>query len=60
MSFSLLGLLAGFTSVTPTVEFDSSLAFVELHGYKFYVRTFGDKASPPLIVSMPRPLGPRP
>ena len=38
------------TSVTPTVEFDPSLEFVELQGYKFHVRTFGDTASPPLIV----------
>jgi proline iminopeptidase len=50
MSFTLLGLLAGCSAVTPTAEFDSSLAFVELHGYRFHVQTFGNKASPPLIV----------
>jgi proline iminopeptidase len=50
MTYSLLGFLAGCTSVTPTVEFDASLEFVELHGYKFHVRTFGDKSHPPLIV----------
>jgi hypothetical protein len=42
MTFSLLGFLAGCTSVTPTVEFDPSLGFVELHDYRFHVRTFGD------------------
>jgi proline iminopeptidase len=50
MSFSFLGVFAGCTSVTPTVEFDSSLQFVELQGYRFHVRMFGDKTRPPLIV----------
>ena len=50
MSFVLLGLLAGCSSVTPTVEFDSSLEFVELQDYRFHVRTFGNKTSPPLII----------
>ena len=38
------------TALTPTVDFDGSLEFVELRGYKYHVRTFGDKARPPLIV----------
>jgi proline iminopeptidase len=50
MSLAFLGLFAGCTSVTPTVEFDSSLDFVELQGYRFHVRTFGDKQLPPVIV----------
>jgi proline iminopeptidase len=44
------GLYAARGRVMPTVEFDPSLEFVELHGYKFHVRTFGDKTRPPLIV----------
>jgi proline iminopeptidase len=50
VTFSVLGLFAGCASVTSTVEFDASLEFVELQGYRFHVRTFGDKLSPPLIV----------
>ena len=50
MSLAFLGLFAGCTSVTPTVEFDPSLDFVELQGYRFHVRTFGDKQLPPVIV----------
>lgn len=50
MSFALLGLLAGCTAVAPTVENDADLEFVELGGYKFHVRTFGDKRLPPVIV----------
>jgi proline iminopeptidase len=49
-SLSSPGLFAGCTRVTPTVEFDSSLEFVELQGYRFHVRTFGDKSLPPLVV----------
>jgi proline iminopeptidase len=37
--------------VTPTVEFDPTLLFVQLHGYKFHIRTFGDKTrTPPIVV----------
>jgi proline iminopeptidase len=50
MSLAFLGLFAACTSVTPTVEFDPSLDFVELQGYRFHVRTFGDKQLPPVIV----------
>lgn len=50
MSLILLRLCAGGTSVTPTVEFDPSLQFVELKDYKFHVRTFDDKSRPPLVV----------
>lgn len=34
----------------PTVENDLSLEFIELQGYKFHVRTYGDKSLPPVIV----------
>lgn len=50
LSISLLGLLAGCTSVPPTVEHDAALEFVELAGYRFHVRTYGDKRLPPVIV----------
>jgi proline iminopeptidase len=50
MSLAFLGLFAGCTSVAPTVEFDPSLDFVELQGYRFHVRTFGDEQLPPVIV----------
>lgn len=50
LSFSLLGFLAGCTSVPPTVEHDPALEFVELAGYRFHVRTYGDKSLPPVIV----------
>jgi proline iminopeptidase len=48
--FAIYFLLGYHSSVTPTVEFNSSLEFVELQGYKFHVRTFGSKTRPPLIV----------
>ena len=50
MSFPLLGFFVGCTSVPPTVENDPSLEFVELQGYKFHIRTYGDKDLPPLVV----------
>lgn len=50
LSISLLGLLAGCTSVPPTVEHDAALEFVELAGYRFHVRTYGDRSLPPVIV----------
>ena len=50
MAFSPLGIFAGCTSVPATVESDSSLEFVERQGYKFHVRTYGDKSLPPVIV----------
>ena len=50
MTFSFSGFFAGCTSVSPTVENDPSLEFVELQGYKFHVRTYGDKNLPPVIV----------
>ncbi|MHB8355100.1 MAG: alpha/beta fold hydrolase [Vulcanimicrobiaceae bacterium] len=36
--------------VPPTVEFDPSLNFVELQGYRFHIRTYGDKNLPPVVV----------
>ena len=50
MSFSLLAFFASCTSVPSTVENDPTLEFVELQGYRFHVRTFGDKQLPPVIV----------
>lgn len=50
MSFGIFGFLSGCTSVPPTVESDLSLEFVELQGYKFHVRTYGDKHLPPVVV----------
>ena len=41
MSISLLAIFAGCTLVPATVENDPSLAFVELQGHKFHVRTYG-------------------
>jgi hypothetical protein len=38
--------------VTPAVEFDSTLQFVELHGYKLYVQTFGDSSHLPLVAAL--------
>lgn len=43
-------LTIGCVSVCPTVANDASLPFVELDGYKFHVRTFGDPSAPPVIV----------
>jgi proline iminopeptidase len=42
--------LSGCVTVTPTVQNDDSLRYVELNGYRFHVRTFGDPQLPPLIV----------
>ena len=50
MFSALLTAISACTAVTATVENDASLPFVELQGYKFHVRTFGDKNLPPLIV----------
>jgi proline iminopeptidase len=47
---AIIALFVWRPAVTPTVEFDTSLEFAELEGYRFHVRTFGDKADPPLIV----------
>ncbi|MEQ1534211.1 MAG: alpha/beta hydrolase [Sideroxydans sp.] len=46
----LMLMLTGCVSVTPTVEHDATLPFVELDGYKFHVRELGDRQLPPLIV----------
>jgi proline iminopeptidase len=40
----------GCVAVPATVTHDPSLQFVELDGYKFHVRTFGDASAPPVIV----------
>ncbi len=40
----------GCITVPATVTHDASLQFVELDGYKFHVRTFGDANAPPVIV----------
>ncbi|WP_296447886.1 alpha/beta fold hydrolase [Rhodoferax sp. UBA5149] len=50
MTFSVLGLFAGCTAVPPTVQNDANLEYVELSGYKFHVRTYGDPRLPPLVV----------
>jgi proline iminopeptidase len=50
MLLGLQGFLAGCTGVAPTVDNDASLQFVELQGYKFHVRTIGDKGLPPVVV----------
>lgn len=57
MLLGLQGFLAGCTAVAPTVENDPSLEFVELQGYKFHVRTFGDRGLPPVVVVHGRPGG---
>ena len=48
--FPIQGFLAGCTAVLPTVENDPSLEFVELQGYKFHVRTVGDKGLPSVVI----------
>ena len=48
--FSMLAGLTGCTQMTPTVQDDVALPFVELGGYKFHVRTFGSPQNPPVIV----------
>jgi proline iminopeptidase len=50
LTLGLLMSLLGCISVHKTVEFDHSLDFVELDGYKFHVKTFGDKNNLPVIV----------
>ncbi len=50
MSASLSGFVGESVSVPRTVANDASLPFVELAGYKFHVRTFGDAALPSIIV----------
>lgn len=49
-SLSMLAGLVGCTAVPATVQNDPTLPFAEIDGYKFHVRTFGDKTLPPLIV----------
>ena len=41
---------AGCIAVSPTVAEDPNLPFVDIDGYKFHVRTFGDAAAQPVIV----------
>ncbi|WP_119155308.1 alpha/beta fold hydrolase [Caldimonas tepidiphila] len=43
-------LLAGCATLPATVEHDPSLPHVELDGYKFHVRTYGNPENPPVIV----------
>jgi proline iminopeptidase len=50
LSLSILAGLVGCTGLPATVQHDPSLPFLELDGYKFHVRTLGDKNLPPLIV----------
>ena len=50
MFLSLSGLFTACTSVSPTVDNDPSLDYVELQGYKSHVRTYGDKSLPPVVV----------
>lgn len=40
----------GCRSMPATTEHDASLRYVELDGYRFHVRTYGDSGLPPLIV----------
>ncbi len=49
-SLCFLGFFAGCTSVPPTVDNDPSLDHVELQGYRFHVRRYGDKSLPPIVV----------
>ena len=41
---------AGCIAVPPTVADEPALPFVDIDGYRFHVRTFGDAAAPPVIV----------
>ena len=41
---------AGCISMPATVAYDPTLPFVDLGGYKFHVRTFGNASAPPVIV----------
>lgn len=50
MTLPLFGLLPACVFVTPTVENDPSLDFVELQGYKFHIQTYGDSRLPPVVV----------
>jgi proline iminopeptidase len=50
MSLLVFGLFAGCARVSPTVENDSSLEYVELGAYRFHVQTVGDRRLPPIIV----------
>lgn len=49
-SLFLSGLLAGCGSFPATVEHQASLPHIQLEGYRFHVRTFGDPGNPPVIV----------
>jgi proline iminopeptidase len=40
---------ASSVAVPATVTHDASLPFIEIDGYKFHVRTFGDASPPPVI-----------
>jgi proline iminopeptidase len=42
--------VVGATAGPPTVEYDPSLEFVELQGYRFHVHAVGDKGLSPVIV----------
>lgn len=50
ISLSIFAGLVGCTTVPATVQNDPTLPFVELDGYKFHVRTYGDRNLPPIIV----------
>lgn len=50
LPLSLVGALTGCTAVPPTVENDPALEFVEIEGYRFHVKTFGNPQAPPVIV----------
>jgi proline iminopeptidase len=36
--------------IPPTIENDPSLEFIQINGYKFHVKTFGEKSNPPILI----------
>jgi len=46
---SLIGLVS-CVQIPKTIEFDESIPFTEIDGYKFHTETFGSPTSPPIIV----------
>ncbi len=47
--FSMIG-LASCIQIPQTIQFDESIPFTEIDGYKFHTEIFGKPASPPIIV----------
>jgi len=46
---SLIGLVS-CVQIPKTIQFDDSIPFTEIAGYKFHTETFGSPTSPPIIV----------